>query len=1232
MNFTGTSVGETIDGTELADVIVALGGNDTVNALGGDDIIFGGLGVDQLFGGEGNDTFVEDQIVSFIPASIPNNTPAQMERFDGGNGIDTIELRALPVQFQALNPTLGAFSPHSLSLANLVSIERLVFASAANQTISATLTLSQAAGFTEIAGGAGRDFISFVTPGPGTYTIPTISLTNWDLAPLNAWEGTTKDFVALSAVNMAGSTNTLIASAGLNTLQALQGSAGNDTLIGSDRADSLNGGAGINMLFGGGGNDVLTIVNVATPSSTTPSGFNPPSNLTGAGSVFDGGVGTDLLSIGGFVNFQGTLVGIEGVTLQPAFTPPVPNTARQDPAVLSIDLAHLAMLPATALFRGVGVVEVTISQGQSFDFSGYVIEPGSNIVFLFEGASDLAGVPVSWIGTSTSDVFQFGSDLVTATGGGGADLFVFQDAHATITDFTVGEDAIDLSGTGITNGQRLADFIRQSGSDVVLSLTSGGETDTLTMQNVTLGNLSDSDFVYDGFAFPSTIFQGATDDVLFGYGFNDNLHGGEGNDRIYGGGGVDRLFGDGGNDTLILDGLVGINTPTFSAIYDGGTGFDTLELRPAGINFASANGNFTSYALANAQFTGIERLVFASTAQNGILVSLFAPTIAASALTELVGGAGPDTFVVIAFSTTGGSFVMPALTLTNWTSLTEPYRTAGGDTLVLNAVGAGDFTLTARDGTGATQALLGGAGNDTLNGSTGIDFLDGKGGANVLRGNGGNDALVIANTAVQTGPATFTTTTFTGAGSLFDGGSGFDVLSVGGVVNFAGTLAGIEGLYLQAAYTSPLPGGPGNQVAAHLTIAASLLGTLPANLMLDGTGTVTVALASGDAYDGSAFMVRSGSSVTIEVAGSSAGDTFRLGAAREAVEGGAGIDTAIFAGASSAYLVTAGPNGAVTIGDDSLRNVELFGFTDGLFIFDGTRLVPRPNTAPTAVADSANLNEDASVTGNLLGNDSDPDAGDVLTVLSVGGSMLTGATTIAGRYGTLTVSPDGHYTYVADADVVDAYASGTVLGESFVYAIGDGHGGLATSTLSVTVLTDAHDTVITTLGNGADNFAGVFANDDVVTGGRGADILVGNDGADRLYGGQGDDILSGGNGFDLLSGGQGADRLDGGAGDDLLSGGKGGDLLTGGAGADVFDFSRLDGSDRDTILDFQVGLDHIHLSDGLRVTGQSESGGSTILALSNGGSIVLAGVIGIHDFGGLFSDMLPDWTSGLPIA
>lgn len=84
-----------------------------------------------------------------------------------------------------------------------------------------------------------------------------------------------------------------------------------------------------------------------------------------------------------------------------------------------------------------------------------------------------------------------------------------------------------------------------------------------------------------------------------------------------------------------------------------------------------------------------------------------------------------------------------------------------------------------------------------------------------------------------------------------------------------------------------------------------------------------------------------------------------------------------------------------------------------------------------------------------------------------------------------------------------------------------------------------------------------------------------------LQGGIGNDTFTGGVGNDLISGGEGDDRLFGGAGNDILMDGAGSDQMTGGAGADIFVMAG-DGIP-DLVIDFQVGIDRLDLSDWGRI-------------------------------------------------
>lgn len=90
------------------------------------------------------------------------------------------------------------------------------------------------------------------------------------------------------------------------------------------------------------------------------------------------------------------------------------------------------------------------------------------------------------------------------------------------------------------------------------------------------------------------------------------------------------------------------------------------------------------------------------------------------------------------------------------------------------------------------------------------------------------------------------------------------------------------------------------------------------------------------------------------------------------------------------------------------------------------------------------------------------------------------------------------------------------------------------------------------------------------------------------------DTVTGTDADEILIGSDGDDILIGGAGDDILIGGEGNDTLTGGAGADTFGFTgSLDGSNRDTVTDYNIAEgDVINVSD--LVTYDDAANGSDI--------------------------------------
>ncbi len=109
------------------------------------------------------------------------------------------------------------------------------------------------------------------------------------------------------------------------------------------------------------------------------------------------------------------------------------------------------------------------------------------------------------------------------------------------------------------------------------------------------------------------------------------------------------------------------------------------------------------------------------------------------------------------------------------------------------------------------------------------------------------------------------------------------------------------------------------------------------------------------------------------------------------------------------------------------------------------------NDGPLAAADGAATDERTPVTIAVLANDSDPDTGDLLRVTALD---------TAGTHGAVALNPDGTVGY-DPRGAVDVAAGGQQT-DTFTYAIGDGHGGTASATVTVIVRGTGAAPVVTT--------------------------------------------------------------------------------------------------------------------------------------------------------------------------
>ena len=734
---------------------------------------------------------------------------------------------------------------------------------------------------------------------------------------------------------------------------------------------------------------------------------------------------------------------------------------------------------------------------------------------------------------------------------------------------TAGADVIDTHYTGDPDGDKIDNndaILPGAGSQDDLVYGYGGNDNIQTFDGNDVVYGGDGDDVIDD---ASGTNQGAGDDTFFGDAGHDKIWGGIGDDKLYGGTGNDYVNGEEGND--LVDGGSGKDIVVGGSGDDtliGGTG-DDLAYGGAGNDVihgdTAGQGGDTEPAPTTYVRESFEWDKAPDPSGNG--TSIDNDDNLSRGFTQDTGN------VTVSFSQTGAVYTpdthfatdqqkvhsitadgQPVNANSSLESLLNSDRESATYDLTFSAA-VGNVSFRINDIDNASKVTIrayDAQGNliaiDTSNGSgLNAQNLDGVGGNEFITSNGGNGA--------DTDP------------------------TYSSLVNIAGPVARIEVVHAMQQSLSP-----GNYAEINITDvyfdAPVDNGTVPAvdgnDQLFGGAGEDIIAGEGGnDVVDGG-----SGNDALF---GGDGNDTLRGGTGNDSIDGGAGNDVVyggddrdtIMGGAGDtvdggaggndydildvtgqgAYVVT-GPDGTGSPIPDSNGNG-----IDGRLVFvdeDGVPTGGEINFTEIEQIIGTPYNTDPDAVNDRFDARYDEAAGDVdgnvlLNDTDADGNPLTvvgvGGTTANGNVGTPVLGDNGGlFTINADGSV-DFDANGDF----------DGLGLNDTRDTSVTyTLSDGKggfDTATATFTVGGVNDGTVFGTDgnDVMNPGyvdANGDIIDGNDAI--LQGDRGDDdLIYGQGGNDTINAGSGNDEVYGGTGNDSVTGGAGNDTVFGDAGNDI---------------------------------------------------------------------------------
>jgi len=425
----------------------------------------------------------------------------------------------------------------------------------------------------------------------------------------------------------------------------------------------------------------------------------------------------------------------------------------------------------------------------------------------------------------------------------------------------------------------------------------------------------------------------------------------------------------------------------------------------------------------------------------------------------------------------------------------------GDDTLIGNA---GNDTLIGGEG---SDTLLGGTGSDTLTGNAGFDTLDGGAGSDALSGGAGDDTLVVDL-----------------ADTLIDGGDGSDTLDLS-------TLD--SGVRVDLDVDTPNP-GPASQIG--------VIGQPD-----DGIEILDLENVIGTDFDDTIL----GNNEINNLQGGAGNDAIHSFAGVDTIDGGEGIDTALFsAGAGVIVDLDETGSGQAFVNVDGEAGAE----SDFFFNFE--------NVNGSNNIGSANGGNDI-LSGNSGVNVLNGQAGDDILDGEGGADTLIGG--------------DGNDTLIADLEdvLID--------------------GGEGVDTLDLSALTDG---VRVDLDVNTPN-PGPASQDGVI--GQPEDGIALVD-VENIIGSQGDDVLLGNNEINVIEGGAGNDSIHSFAGVDTIDGGEGIDTALFSAGPGVIVTLNEEGSGQAFVnVDGEAGAESDFFFNFENVNGSNNTGSA------NGGNDILTG-------------------------